>query len=896
MLAGTALAGKPLQTITLQQVLALNPQPAAVRNLTLGNLLVADSAIGQVTIGALALGKTPINGLGAEAASIETQLQAWCTGVAGAANCSLASIGNQSLFALSLAGAPINGLPINGLPINGLPINGLPINGLPINGLNLSASPINGLPINGLPINGLPINGLPAVTLATVVDCTKAGVNCLSSQTLGQAAALGGIKSTATILDLLRILLADGSPVQNTLTLGDVIGLLIKSADVPWETLPPRLLSVFDTSRPIAHMNANFTLQGTGQGTGNATVKVTLPAGFDFKPGSAQLQIGGPPSAGIGDPTIDTQANTLTWTVPNVPFNTPSTISFDTWSGSSVGPTQATASVTSGGFTGSGTVPFSVTDGFDNNTPATATTISPDTNVEMSAIASAGEVDYYKIPMPPAGTRLLVHLTNLPADYDLALYSPTTTSVRTGTSAVPGPPLQDGTIADQSLSLQNGGSNTQLTPTALQDIPDPGIPVVQVSANRGTDDEDVGMVSPGGGGFATIAVFGYNGASSPEPYSLRVTTQAPPGINCSPRTLTGGTAGTVPSITSLPSNLNTLILVNEKRIGATYGAAAETSVVSSLTRLAGDATLGVSGAVIPVEGLAQAQYTAWDANPCNVNAANAVANAIANEIAAVKAQPPEPQVRRLRRRRRPDPVLPDPRSLADRERERLRRHVQQQRVLRRARKRRPAHRQPVPRHPARSRERPAALHPRPRRRPPRRDASADRQRRHELRELERDAPQLHGVRLRLRLRQRRKPARRAAASVDPRGTLGEEPDRHDHPVRARDVLVEERPPQRGIPDARPGGDQRLERPLRQHARPDGKRRPPFGLRADGDTRLLRRHLPHDGLPRRLPDDRRDHRDARCRLGRSISPAPVRASWAIPASASATRTASPSPKS
>ena len=56
VLAGTALAGKPLQTITLQQVLALNPQPTAVRNLTLGNLLVADSALGQVTIGALALG------------------------------------------------------------------------------------------------------------------------------------------------------------------------------------------------------------------------------------------------------------------------------------------------------------------------------------------------------------------------------------------------------------------------------------------------------------------------------------------------------------------------------------------------------------------------------------------------------------------------------------------------------------------------------------------------------------------------------------------------------------------------------------------------------------------------------------------------------------------------
>ena len=364
-----------------------------------------------------------------------------------------------------------------------------------------------------------------------------------------------------------------------------------------------------------------------------------LPEGFDYQPGSAELQIGHGTAAGFRDPTIDTQANTLTWSVPNVPFNTASTISFDAWSGSSVGPTQAAETVTSGSLAASHTVPFSVTDGFDNHTLATAATITPDTNVQMSAIASAGEVDYYKIPLPAAGTRLLVHLTNLPADYDVALYLGRTTSVvRTG--ATNGPPLQDGTIADQSLTLQEGGSNTQLTPTALQDIPDPGIPVVQVSANRGTDDEDVGMVSPGGGGFATIAVFGYNGASSPQPYSLRITTQAPPGINCSPRTLTGGTAGTVPADGSLPSNLNTLVLVNEKRIGATYGAAAETSVVSSLNRLAGDASLGVSGAVIPVEGLAQAQYTAWDANPCNVNAANAIANTIANKIAAVKALRP----------------------------------------------------------------------------------------------------------------------------------------------------------------------------------------------------------------------------------------------------------------
>ncbi len=605
LLAGTPLAGKPLQSITLQQVLSLPTPP----HITLGELDLSGSTLGQETIGALALGATPINGLGLPQSSLDALL-AWCKSVAP--TCTTANVGSASLFALGLVGAPINGLPINGLPINGLllstlPINGLPINGLPINGLNLSASPINGLPINGLPINGLPINGLPTATLAQIVTC-----GACAGETLGQAAANNQIAPNATIGQLLDLLLSPGSSVQSSLTLGDVIGLLIKSSDVPWETLPPRVLSVFDPTRPLLHLTANFTVQGTGSGP--ADVKLALPDGFDFNPGSATLD---------GAPTSDPSVNgsTIDFALASTAYGTQHTIAFDARSGTDVGPAQATETVSAGGFSQSSVATFSVTDGFTNQTPATALAVTPNQNVEMSALPTTGSVDYYTIPMPAAGSRIVVHLTDLTADYDLALYSPRTTSVRTG--ATNGIPLQDGTIADQPLDLQ-GGTNPQLTPTPLQDVPNPGIPIVQVSSNRGTDDEDVGMVSPGGGGVVTIAVFGYNGASSPQPYTLRVTTQTTAAITCPARTFPfagQGTAGAAPAISSLPNNLNTLILVDEKRIGDTYGTAAETSVVSSLNHLAGDANLGVGGAVIPVEGLAgaQADYNAWDANPCNVD-------------------------------------------------------------------------------------------------------------------------------------------------------------------------------------------------------------------------------------------------------------------------------------
>ncbi|MDX6451041.1 MAG: large repetitive protein [Gaiellaceae bacterium] len=675
-LAGTSLDGLPLQTITLQQVLALPlPQPAAIAHLTLGQLDLSNSALGRMTIGALALGSTPINGLGLPADALAS-LQAWCLSVVttdAATKCAPAAIGNQSLFALALAGAPINGLPINGLPINGLPISGLPINGLPINGLDLSASPINGLPINGLTLAGTPINGLSLTSILAahasdgspspfrgikiadlasiahvITDCTV--VNCVTG-TLGDAAAASAIKSTALLADIgaaalgsltlgdlhfygtLTIGDLEQSLVGTNATLGDLIGLLVKRADVPWETLTPRLLSVFDPSRPRLHLTTSFNAGGTGVGT--VSVQVHLPPGFDVVPGTATFQAPASDSVTLGDPTVD--GDLATWSVPSVALGASYTFHVSAFSGTDVGPAQASVTVSAGGTTSTSSGSFDVLDSFASGDGVPV--ITPDVGVQQSAIARRGAVDYYKVALPPAGTRLLVHLTNLRADYDLALFASQTTSVRTGATA--GAPLQDGTVADQSINTQ-GGLNAQLTPTALQDVPNPGIPAVQVSANRGADDEDVGMVSPGGTGYALIAVYGYNGAESSKPYSLRVTTQAPLTLTCNARSFTYGvgTAGALPTVASMPNDLNTLILVNAKRIGDTYGGSSEPDVVSALSHLAGDRSLGVSGAVIPVESLAQSQYNAWDQNPCDVRAANAIANAIANKIAEVKAARP----------------------------------------------------------------------------------------------------------------------------------------------------------------------------------------------------------------------------------------------------------------
>jgi CSLREA domain-containing protein len=674
VLAGTPLAGQPLQTITLEQVVSLNPQPAAFQThpLTLGDLQTAGTAFGNMTIGSLTLIGAQLNNLGSDFQdSIENQLQSWCLSVVPAGDpnhfCGVGGqMGTLSLLELGLAGAPIQGLQLNNLQLNNLQLNNLQLNNLQLNNLSTSASGIAGMQLNNLQLNNLPfgqegigdllVSSLPSSVQMALFDCTNPSNFDCSTGTLGEAQVAGAIKPGVTVGDLdvssffqnvsivrlLQSVLGPDSAYATSADFGDFVGLFIQSADVQWETLAPDLLSLFDASRPSLPMTAVFSVQGTGNPP--ADVQVHLPAGFDFDPGTASLAEGGGQPQPHGDPTITSGSDglTLIWHFSSLDPGVPYTVAFRAFSGTTVGGAQAIETVTSGSQSDSSTASFGVTPSFPGDTSSsTPQALDPSQDaVHLSALPAAGVVDWYTIPMPAAGTRVRVHLTDLPADYDLALYAPQTTSVRTGVTA--SPPLQDGVVPDQPINLQ-GGSSGPLTPTALEDIPDPGVPVVQVSDNRGTDDEDVGMVSPGGGGVITIAVFGYNGAFSPKAYSLRVTEHsAPPTQTCSARTFpssAGTTPDSLPVLANLPQNLNTVILVDEKRLGNTYGANAETTALAKLRHLAGsDSTLGVSGVVVPVESITgvQALYDTWDANPCNPDSANAVANAIANYVDQIK--------------------------------------------------------------------------------------------------------------------------------------------------------------------------------------------------------------------------------------------------------------------
>ena len=96
-----------------------------------------------------------------------------------------------------------------------------------------------------------------------------------------------------------------------------------------------------------------------------------------------------------------------------------------------------------------------------------------------------------------------------------------------------------------------------------------GLTVVGRSAARDTDLEAVDAIEPD-----LLQVSSYNASTSNQPYVLRVREVDPPRSRRARRTpAPAAWPATMPDLTALPADLPTVILVNQQRLGDTFGAA-----------------------------------------------------------------------------------------------------------------------------------------------------------------------------------------------------------------------------------------------------------------------------------------------------------------------------------
>jgi hypothetical protein len=291
----------------------------------------------------------------------------------------------------------------------------------------------------------------------------------------------------------------------------------------------------------------------------------------------------------------------------------------------------------------------------DPTTSGAATTSTPAcTQVAANTaytdrISQAGEVDQFCLSNVAPGTGVIVTLSHLPADFDLTAFG-------NGPASLRGKPFAEAPYGDRSTLVTDSQllptSNGTITPPELvQDVPlIPGVPVMDASLQRGTTDEAVYVsASDSTGGTIRFQVSGYNGANSNMPFLLNVTTVgSPTKLPCKPPTYTGTTTATPAPLTSIPSDTNTLFLVNKSRLEQIYGTSASGSAavnqaIADVTRLAGESFGGyaIKGQVVYVDADpgVQAAYQAWQSasDQCAPALRNAVVTAINQYVDKIRA-------------------------------------------------------------------------------------------------------------------------------------------------------------------------------------------------------------------------------------------------------------------
>ena len=280
-----------------------------------------------------------------------------------------------------------------------------------------------------------------------------------------------------------------------------------------------------------------------------------------------------------------------------------------------------------------------------------------DGDLHLLYLEAAGDVDYHRIPAPPAGAPVTVSLSHLPADADLAVYGADPSALVTPESRREAPLREAAEARDASATGDDPGETAdpavdgipEAFPAVLEDAFGPDAPpslqravLRATSVRRGAADERVEVRGSAAdqGGDLIVAVRSPGGENARTPYVLRATRgEEPDAPPCLAPAAQGGDAADAGAFPSLPPSTRTLILVNRRRSIARFGATRTDAMLDVLGTYARRPE--VDGAIVPVESDPQsdvnAAYAAWDDAPCDTAAAQRAAREITATIDRVAA-------------------------------------------------------------------------------------------------------------------------------------------------------------------------------------------------------------------------------------------------------------------
>ena len=579
VLAGTPFANQPLQNVTLQQLLDLDPAPATVNALSLADIDLSRTALRNVSMVAFLLGSTPVTSL---------VLSDLPTGVDT----------SKSLLDLELTGTDLSAVYAHSIrlaPGASFAVDA-PLGRMRLGDLWLSQTPFGALPLSALPATWYDASGCGSCT--TLADVQANNVDT-------------GVKDVATVSAALALNLAGFNP-----TIGSILPGLVSRDQLGYERLPSDQLAA---AAPLPNAGVTYTARFTidcSASSGPATVDFDLPAGFRPIPSTAAVTVDG-----LGPVAVSTSHEESGFRLTTADIDCAGapqvTARVDAEPSLKLGPTtdSATARFGTASTTADDDTPVTVVDSTGDTAVPAPGGQKPTATVFQGYISAPGNQDTFVLPSLPAGTSLTVRLANIAAgqDDDLSVFGPGLPALHSSVGASPlrvSPlrvsPLRVSGTDDTTLDPSSDAGTAGTEPQADVPVQPPtGSTVLGVSANRGAAQESLAYTVPDGvqSGPTTIVVSGYNDSHDPaNPYALLVSVTPPAApLSCAaPSFPSQGQGAPGATVTSLPAGTQTVILTDKKRLGDLYGATAATNVMTKLQTLA--ARSDVQGVVDPRRG------------------------------------------------------------------------------------------------------------------------------------------------------------------------------------------------------------------------------------------------------------------------------------------------------
>ena len=688
LLASTNFAGVPLQSITLQDIVAagLPLKNSDGTDLTLESIDLSSTGLRSIALQSILLSGTGLEPIGLRSIPLPPQTsgdyaRTWCLTLFDQATCTddfIERVGDAELWEAQIAGGNIDQQRILEVPLTGLASTGLRSIGLRSIGLRSIFLENTGL--RSIPLRSIGLRSIDGVNLNTIINCgptipypasSPCSPDPANTFTLGDVVAgclppdvkAQGftdpttclLRDTANVGQLLDLLNGNGT-VTNLLTgliLFDLYFAFVPPEDIPWEVINLDGALLQNVAVPAQPTFDYVTTVSVTDGPANLDISLMLPKGFAVADGqNADPATWCPKNTTCANPILPTQPLALgnpKYRIDAVPSGEYE-LRIAVRAGLTVGPASQFPTSVSVTATGPNTAqPILATAGPVGVAVVEAVSGGPgrapllqDSRLQLGHIGSSNDVDVYsfQVPQGTTGASARILLSNIPAgvDYDLSVYGSKPSSLR----GIPSRTLNS--LGDVSFDLDPGDDvlSTDLANDIAidinklaQDIPDltykGPFALRDISSKRSNNDEEVTLPALVGGATYVITVSGYFGALSPEPYGLRVrldTRTALPA--CAPPV---SYPVPVPSTTTIRVPLvvgpgtNTLYVTN----GARLDRESPGKLASVIAAIGGtEIPNRVDAGLLFVDNLPE--WTAWNANPCDADARNAVVTAIGKQI------------------------------------------------------------------------------------------------------------------------------------------------------------------------------------------------------------------------------------------------------------------------